>query len=428
MRAAPLSDLKPKVFMNTLLQQLLPFEQKTTPEAIAASAIKTLAEPIGVAAADAVAYCNELSHLLLGDPRARSYASLQALGFWLRPGSIVNIIQDYLSAPEATVRAPRGIVFQIPPQNVDVLFGYTSALSLLGGNITIVRLSENAGPEQALLLTLIREVLARSPQSIKDRMLFLRYGHDDTITSALSALCDARMVWGGDETITHLRSIPLPPLSREISFADRFSAMALNAELYINLTPPEKQQLVRAAFNDIYLFDQMACSSPRLCVWVGNKRTIDLAATDFYPRLADFAADHYGHPGAGENLNKMNMHYLGLHDLTLESTSTYNAALTVMTLMSWKGLSAFKELHFGYGLLLAARVEKLRDLSVLAEKRDQTLSVWGFGPDEIHMFVGQCGGRGFDRIVPLGQALAFDAIWDSNNLFDTLTRLVQITV
>jgi len=410
------------------LVRLLPTEQKTTPEALAAVAIETIMAPIGVASSEAVAYCNELSHHLLTEPRARSYPSLQALGFWLRPGSIVSMIQEHLSAPEATVRAPRGIVFQIPPRTIDILFGFTSALSLLGGNVTILRLPENLSPEQELLLIMIRETLTKCPDSIHNRLLFIRYGKDDTITSALSALCDARMVWGNDETVMHLRSIPLPPLAREVSYAERSSAAALNAERYLALSAPEKQQLVRALFNDIYLFDQMSCASPRLIIWVGENEMAASAADDFYPRLADLAGDQYGHPGAGENLSKMNAHYLGLHDLKLESTTTYNAALTVMTLAGWTGLSAYKKLHFGYGLLLSAHIDQLRDLAFYAEKRDQTLAVWGFGPDETHAFVTQCGGRGFDRIVPIGQALAFDPVMDGANLFDILTRLVQVTV
>ncbi len=415
--------------MNVLLQ-VLPTQQKTTPETLAALALKTASAPIGVAAKEAVAYCNALSHALLNDPRARLFPALQALGFWLRPGSIVNVVKDDLAAPETSVRAPRGIVFQIPPQNVSVLFGYTSALSLLGGNVTVVRLSEEAAPdpERELLLTLIRETLEESPEAVQNRMLFVRYGHDDALTSALSALCDARMVWGGDETIRRLRAIPLPPLAREISFADRFSACAIKAGPYFSLTPPEKQHLVRAIFNDIYLFDQMACSSPRLIVWIGEKEEATGAAQDFFSRLADHAAEHYGCPGTGESLEKMSARFLALHDLNLESTTTYNPALTVMTLANWKGVSAFKETRFGHGLLLAGRLDKLRDLAVYTEKRDQTLAVWGFGPDELHDFIALCGGRGYDRIVPIGQALAFDPIWDGDNLFNILTRLVQVTV
>lgn len=411
-----------------MLQQILPYERETTPEALAETAFLTALRPVGVATEEAIAYCQELSCLLLKDPRARAFPSLQALGFWLRPGSILNIVQNYMAAPEGAVRAPRGIIFQIPPRNVDVLFGYTSALSLLGGNVTLLRLHEEPSEEQEILIALIRETLAKSKDSVRNRMLFVRYGHDDTLTSALSALCDARMVWGGDETIGHIRTIPLPALAREMSFADRFSATAFKASHYLSLGVPERQELVHAVFNDIYLFDQHACSSPRLAVWVGDPQETREAAEDLYLRLADYALDHYGNPGAGENIAKLNAQFLGLHDLKLSSTKMYNAALTVLNLSGWENVSSFKTLNYGFGLLLNISIQQLRDLASYVEKRDQTLAVWGFSPDEILAFVAQCDGRGYDRIVPVGQALSFDPLWDGNNLFDILTRLVQVTV
>lgn len=410
------------------LHQILPAAKDVVPEDLAELAIRTIAEPLGVGAAEAVAYCNELSALLTNDPRTRSYPALQALGFWLHPGAVVDIVQSYLSAPETALRAPRGIVFQIPPENVDVYFGYTSALSLLAGNVTLVRLPHSTSPDQELLLALIREVLAKSPDSVRNRLLFLRYGEDDTVTSALSALCDARVVWGDDETIRHIRSIPLPVLAQEVCYALRFSAAAFNAQLYMDLSQPERQKLVRAFFNDVYLFDQMTSASPRLLIWVGNKEQSDLAVADFYPRLADYADANYGAPGAGENLSKLNAQFLALHDLKLESSTTYNASLTLLTLASWQGLSAYRDLRFGHGLLLAARLEQLRDLAVYVEKRDQTLALWGFGPDETHAFISLCGGRGFDRIVPIGQALSIGPLWNGSNIFDVLTKMIQVTV
>lgn len=413
--------------MNAL-HKLLPTAQPVTPEELAEAVLSASSTPIDVASNEAVDYCNRLSSLLLNDARTRSYPSLQALGFWLRPGVIVDFVQTFLAAPETSVRVPRGVVFQIAPENLDIFFGYTSALSLLAGNVTMVRLPQTTSPDQELLLAIIREALSQSSETIGNRLFLLRYGQDDTVTSALSALCDARLVWGDDETIRKTRAIPLPALAQEICFALRFSAAALNATHYNELAQPEKQQLVRAFFNDVYLFDQKVSASPRLLIWIGPKEETDQAAHDFYPRLADYTGTTYGTPGAGENLGKMNAHFLGLHDLNLESTVTYNAALTILTLAGWTGLSSYKDLHFGYGLLLAARLDQLRDLAVYTEKRDQTLALWGFGPDETHAFLSLCCGRGFDRIVPVGQALALGPIWNGSNIFDTLTRLVQITV
>ncbi len=412
----------------TSFLQILPFAQETSPESLVPSIMETLAAPLSVGSQEAVSYCGELSSRLVGDPRVRSYPALAALGFWLRPGAVVSMIQDYLSAPEASLRAPRGVVLQLAPQNPDTLFGYTSALSLLAGNVTLVRLLASPSPEQELLLSIMRDILSFASEPVRRRMLVFRYDADDIATSALSALCDARMVWGDDETVAHARAIPLPSLAREACFADRFSAAAFSATRYAALSQPEKQQIVRAFYNDIYIFDQMAGASPRLVVWVGAQEEAAAAASDFYPRLADHAAEHYAHPGVSEHLGKAGARALAARGMGQAVMTTYNAALTVMSMNKWKDLSAYKSLKFGYGFLLSGRIEKLRDLAVYAERRDQTLAVWGFGPDEVHAFVAQCGGRGFDRVVPVGQALSLGPIWDGTNLFNVLTRLVEVTV
>ena len=53
------------------------------------------------------------------------------------------------------------------------------------------------------------------------------------ITDAFSALCNVRVIWGGDATIAEIRKSPLPPRSNEITFADRHSAAVINADSYL---------------------------------------------------------------------------------------------------------------------------------------------------------------------------------------------------
>lgn len=409
------------------LQQVLPAQGETTIEAVADAALKAGALPLGVGAPESVAFCADLSARLLSDPRARRYPALQALGFWLRPSSVKNMIQNHLATLPRTTRVPRGIVFQIPPGNVDALFGYMAVLSLLAGNVTLLRLPRGHRPEQKALLDILGEALAAAPLVLRNRIVILRYDHEEHITAALSGLCDARMVWGGDETVSTIRRIPLPPLSVEVSFADRFSSLALPAKAYLNAGEEQKDQIVHAIFNDIYLFDQMACASPRLLHWIGTDEHSAEAAQDFYPRLATFAMDHYGAPQAGESVAKHVAQFMALHDLEVASCTTYAPALTVLSLRSLARFSAFKNITYGYGLLMDVTLPNLATLAHTTEKRDQTLAIWGFSSDEIHALVALSAGRGYDRIVPVGQALSFDPVWDGHNLFDTLTRLIQVS-
>lgn len=371
-------------------------------------------------------FCTDLSHCLLSDNRTSGSNALQALGFWLRPASLDPIVKTFATTPEGTMRVPRGVVFQMPPANIETLFGYNAALSLLCGNVTLVRLPSETKAEQDILLTLIEESLATVAPSLSNHLLFVRYGHDDSITASLSALCDLRMVWGGDDTVEAIRHIPLPPRAREISFANRFSMAAIKAEGFLQATAEEQEKAVRDFANDTYQFGQMACASPRLLCWIGNKEDAEKAATLFYPALAAAAKAKFGQINIGENIAKLNAQFLALHDLPIEKSERYGATLTVLTFTDWTGLSSFKSIDYGHGMLLETRLSSLSELATKAEGKDQTLALWGFNKEDAAAFGKHCAGRGFDRLTRFGDALAFDVVWDGTNLFDLLTKFVLV--
>jgi len=410
------------------LTQLFPSQRQVLLEDIAAQVALAKREPLGIASPSALAFCQALSEKLLEDPRAHTFPSLQALGFWLRPASVKALLQDHLGCPVGCTRVPRGVVFQIPPGNIETLFGYNCALSLLCGNVTLVRLPSQSTPEQDTLLDFMAEICAGMPPALARHILFLRYAHEAAITEQLGRLCNLRMVWGGDETITAIRRIPLPPLAHEISFANRFSVAALQARHYLEQSDDERTTTTRGLVNDIFQFGQMACASPRLLGWIGGEDDIKQAAALLYPQLASLALEKYGAPDTGENLAKLNSHFLALHDLEIAATTTYNPALTVLSLKNWQGVESFKKLNFGHGLILETRFATLNDLAAHTEGMDQTLVLCGFEAQEVRAFITLCDGRGFDRIVRAGQALDFDPVWDGTNLFDVLTKFVKVSV
>lgn len=410
----------------TNLRQLLPLATETTAEAVLADAHEAQKMPLAIGAAETVQFCDAVSHKLLQDPRTISFPEFTALGFWLRKSSIQNLLKTHLHAHTQTKNVPAGLAFLLPPGNVTTLFFYNVALSLLCGNVTLVRLSDKDLPAQNLLIDIVGTCLAEAPEALRRRLMIVRYGHDDAITSALSMGCDLRLIWGGDATVTHMRSLPLPPLANEIAFGDRFSSSALKASAYRHANDKARDELVHQFYNDMYWFDQLACASPRLLVWVGDEKTTSEASDDFNSRLASYAEKKRYVPPSGASTAKLSMSYLALHDLPAQTYQVHNPELTTIALSDLSSLSAFKSVNYGFGLLLTSRLDKLNDLAAYADRRDQTLTVWGFSTEERETFTTTCDGRGFDRIVSVGQALAFEPVWDGHNLFAALTRLVRV--
>jgi hypothetical protein len=60
------------------------------------------------------------------------------------------------------------------------------------------------------------------------------------------------------------------------------------------------------------------------------------------------------------------------------------------------------------------------------KRSDQTVGHFGLKEDQLREFVTSLNGRGVDRIVPIGEALNFDVIWDGFDLFESFSKLVHI--
>ena len=60
-------------------------------------------------------------------------------------------------------------------------------------------------------------------------------------------------------------------------------------------------------------------------------------------------------------------------------------------------------------------------------RRCQTLSVWGVAIEDLVKLVGEVPTAGIDRVVPIGQALDFQTIWDGYDLLTQLSRVVTVS-
>jgi len=244
----------------------------------------TAAEPFHESVVDASV---DLSQRIFHDPEARAYPELLALAYWMRKAEMNRLTAQFRSLQlDHRVLAPRGLVFHLPPRNVDTIFVYSWLLAALTGNRSVVRLSPQRSESTSILLRLLRETLAAAAEPARGGTTIVSYGHEEEPTEMLSALCDARVIWGGDQTVEIIRRSPLAPHAKEITFPDRYSLSAIRADVYAGLPEEKRDYLADQFFNDSYWFDQLACSSPRLVVWCGTGPETRAAAADFFRRVA----------------------------------------------------------------------------------------------------------------------------------------------
>ena len=98
----------------------------------------------------------------------------------------------------------------------------------------------------------------------------VRYNDSDSFTKEISLKCNARLIWGGDKTINNIKKFDTKAKNIDIPFADRYSISLINSEKFLKLPEYKVLNLVNNFYNDTYVVDQNACSSPHLILWKGR--------------------------------------------------------------------------------------------------------------------------------------------------------------
>ncbi len=375
-------------------------------------------------------FVEALSNSILLSKVSRQYPELIAMAHWLRRAHVFEIHKEFELRQQNKIWLARGTALHFAPANVDTIFMYSWILSLLVGNNNIVRLSSRGSKQVNLLLSLIETLLEESQfQKIKAKNALIRYERNNHVTKTLSNYCDIRIIWGGDNTVNAIRQIPLPPHAKELTFSNKFSMALLNARSLINSEQSDLEDLVHGFYNDSFWFDQLACSSPRVVLWLGTKKCIEQAKVLFWQELTEYCKKRkllieparqmmritqLFELGSKNWVSKMNF-------LSMNSPCFSHAELTVFD-------QSIRDHHQGGELFLEYSVQDLDEITPLLNKKDQTLSVYGFERAVLNAWIEKLPSPVFDRIVPIGEALQFQTTWDGYALLQEFTREVSIAL
>lgn len=370
-----------------------------------------------------LALCAEFSKRL--GRAARGMPELQALAFWMRRAELVRLRDQFAALASDNLRlVPRGVVLHVPPANVDTIFVYSWLLSALAGNVNVVRLSSRQTPQTTLIREVLTEVLAEAPESLSHSTIMVSYGHEQEITTALSQLCDVRVIWGGDRTVNAVRQSPLPVHATELTFPDRFSMSALGTRAWLEADEATRAMQIEKFFNDSYWFDQLGCSSPRLVTWVGGTDAEAQEAADtFFTDLRAMVQAKSYEVEAATAIAKMTFSYGSALDHDLAGRQVWGNEVTVLELDRFDDVRGE---FCGAGLFWSLHVAELAELAPQVRRADQTLSHFGIGRDALLAFAASVNGRGIDRVVPFGEALTFNRFWDGHDLLQAFLRRVWV--
>lgn len=371
--------------------------------------------------AEITGFLNALSTALLADTTCKGYPELTALGFWLRASNIKKLQQQYFSQADESSNLfikPLGSVLHIAPGNVDTMFVYSWVCSLVVGNNNIVRTPSRTTEAVQQLLTVISELLSRSEfEKVAQRNIIANWPQDSRVSAILSQQVQARMIWGGDETVAEIRRLPTLPQCKDIAFADKFSVSVLQLQ---GKAPEEIDALAELLWRDMNTFQQAACSSPKVLVFCNSASELK---QKFYVQLRTRAEKLVCEPATSMNHLVARQLLLAQHQdnqlINAEPLSIVKLHKLEEHYMAW---------HPAQNFLYEYEVDDLAELFAKLPSHCQTVSHFGFSPEALQACVDQHNGAAVDRLVPVGQALNFSEYWDGYDLLRQLSRFIELRV
>lgn len=377
-------------------------------------------------------FIEELSNEILLDKNMRQFPDLMTAAHWMRKEQLLKLKEEFEKLSIGRLLFPKGLVLHFAPSNVDTIFIYSWILSLSVGNANIIRLSQQNNEIVSVFFDILQKVINENEKKfsvVADRLLVVTYEHVAEITKKLSRYCNVRVIWGGDQTIKNIRCIPLPARGDEIVFADRFSAAVVNGDHILKISAVELEKLVELFYQDAFLFNQKACSSPKIIFWIGDDDVIARAKQRFWQAFQIYIKTKDLWKGVETAVAMQRLtsafKYAALDKIDKISGDFFELPIRLQVK---KFDNDVRQSHVGGGLFLESARKNLNDLVVDFNIKDQTLTTCGFTKSELIEFAKRLPSRSLDRIVPFGEALKFSYIWDGYNLLQSFTRELTVNL
>ena len=367
-------------------------------------------------------FVSDFSEYLNSLSAVNKYPDLKTLSFWCRKKNIQNL-KDKFYKNNNILRVGVGLVFHITPSNIPTNFAYSLLFGLLNGNSNIIKVPSKLFPQIDIICNCLENLLKKKKYlKIKKMIQVTRYSDNDTFTKTISSICDARLIWGGNKSINDIRNFKLNERALDIAFSDRFSLCVIDAKKLLKLDKYEIERLIERFYNDTYLVDQNACSSPHLIIWLNDKSK--KIRNIFWKILNTQILKKYKQPEIAsiEKYNQLCENILNLKNM--KKYKIFNNLLYVITLGRLNEMTG--NLRGKWGFFYEYECSSLNKIKNFINKDFQTLTYFGLSKNSLVKFVLQNNLKGIDRIVPIGQALDINLNWDGYDLNKTLTRVVDI--
>jgi len=364
-------------------------------------------------------FLGELSKELNLDKGTEKYPDIKALAFWCRRQKILNYKKTFVTKE---IRLGLGLIFHITPSNIPTNFAYSLIFGLITGNSNIVKVPSKNFEQITIICKAINKLIKKKFKKLSKMISIVRYSDYEKFTKEISEKCNARIIWGGDKTIKDIRKYPLSVRSFDITFADRYSLCVINSNELAKVNSTELRRLSERFYNDTYLVDQNACSSPHVILWQGTK--INIAKKMFWKSVEEIVRSKYILTDSVSMNKYTQLCSEILSNKNINKIKKYNNFIYTISLKKLD--KNLHNLRGKWGIFFEHDLVSLDKIKDYINNKYQTLTYWGLKKEKLENFIKKNCTNGIDRIVPIGQALDINFFWDGYDLNKVLTRVIDL--
>ena len=382
--------------------------------------------PFGIYETDIINFLSELSSeiLLLAKSKKR-YRIFSYYALWSRKSNLLRLKKLRVDIEQ---RFGRGFAFHIAPSNVATNILFTMAFGLISGCPSIIRISSKNINEINEILKLIDYLLEREKfKRIKNYISIISYERDDEINKKLSEISDLRIIWGGDETINYFKGFLTKPKSIDIVYPNRSALAIISKKWLIESSEEEKKSIAKAFSNDISLFSQRACSSPKQLVIYGKEDKFN--KYQYHNLLNSFLNQCNTYISKLTELEEFNAlnNFKTACEMSAEIekdelTIKFSNLFGIYTSANTKNIN---DLKYENTCFFIREIPKFSEITNFLKKDNQTIVEIGLTIQEKKSLLNIVGPLGTDRIVKAGTALNMNIFWDGYDIVGFMSRLIQ---
>ena len=380
-------------------------------------------EPVSPIFSDGVIYFfNEFSKKIQEHFEIREYTDLATFAFFCRKSNLKKLEKE--GGYNQNNQIGRGITFHIAPSNVPLNFAYSLLMGMLAGNINIVRLPSKKFKQIDIFLDILCSLKDKEHfNKILSKIILLRYERNKEITDFFSSICNNRVIWGGDNSINEIRKSSISAKSYDITFSDRYSICVLDVNSILEC--PDLKKIALDFYNDTYLFDQNACTSPHLLIWVGDEGKLLKAKNIFWNEINNILKNKKYQIEVSSVIDKLIFAQEQAIEGEINSFQKISNSLFITEINQLN--ENISKSHSNCGYFNNYYCGNLDELTILFNSsKYQTITYYGLDKEMIKSIIFSNGMRGVDRVVPVGMASDFNPVWDGYNIINSLSRIIKI--